>query len=632
MGVSISSMGETFTRTLSPRTRRALFHSSLFIDARQQYAGREVTTMTDYLSILPAELFPKIFDDLLVDDILASLCFVNKRLRALCLSYPRFRFDLDSCGRKKKRQVQSICAHLPYVSSQILSLKFSKECGNLKFMKISRFFSQTVDIADAFPKLRSITIGSIDEQTWRSINPQLTTLVSLVSLSIDCHERVNGSTVSQLLCELLCDCRTLKRLHVKVFVDGTDAFVVDPRPETRRSQIEHLSLDGCGVELRSLFAVTPALQSLTVSLALFQFRTDTRFYSPETIRHLKIHAYFIELTEIETMLHSLEQLTDLTVITTSVQHDMADGWTWSRLLKSISTFKFVLTFKKSIFTPPAIDLTSFRTPFWLEEKHWYVTYERCRDSDFSMLYSNPYCHDEYPLSYMRDQLTVESTAVDATLFPAPTIIMADSPFHSAFQLRSSLSRITRESLADYGTSLRSKLDYAMEYLHLARITSFTALRCETDLPPDVFVKFLQGLPRLTSLNVSMYLLKRLLISEWPGIRSLRLWANVPVQSDPLSLCQTDAFCRSFRRVDWLSMSIAVLPDLSLVLNNIRKMPILAHLSIFPFNRLCERGSEKIIDRDWLKTNTQLRHFDYSRCDTGIGQTLLVIICKTLICS
>ena len=573
--------------------------------------------MTDYVSILPAELFPKIFDDLLVDDILASLCFVNRRLRALCLSYPRFRFDLDSCGRKKKRQVQSICAHLPYVSSRILSSKFSRECGNLMFMKISRFFSQTVD---AFQKLRSITIGSIDEQTWRSINRRLTTLVSLVSLSIDCHERVNGSTVSQLLCDLLCDCRTLKRLHMKVLVDGTDGFVVDLRPETRRSQIEHLCLDGCGVELRSLFAVTPALQSLDGSLALFQFRTDTRFYSPETIRQLKIHAYFIELTEIETMLHSLEQLTDLTVIATSAQYDMADGWTWSRLLTSISTFKFVLTFKKSIFTPPAIDLTSFRTPFWLEEKHWYVTYERCRDTDFSMLYSNPYCRDEYPLSYMRDQLIVESTAVDATLFPAPTIIMADCLFHSAFQLRSSLSRIQRESLADCGPSLRSKLDYAMEYLHLARITSFTALQCETDLSPDVFVKFLQGLPRLTSLDVSMCLLKRLLISEWPGIRSLGLWANVPVQSYPFSLCETDAFCRSFQRVDWLS--IAVLPDLSLVLNNIRKMPILAHLSICPFNRSCERSSEKIIDRDWLKTNTQLRHFDYSRCDTGIVRLFL----------
>ena len=114
----------------------------------------------------------------------------------------------------------------------------------------------------------------------------------------------------------------------------------------------------------------------------------------------------------------------------------------------------------------------------------------------------------------------------------------------------------------------------------------------------------------------MCLLKRLLISEWPGIRSLRLWADVPVQSDPLTLCEAEAFCRSFQRVDCLSMSIGVLPDLSLVLNNIGKMPILAHLSILPFNRLGERDSEKIIDRDWLETNTQLRHFDYSRSDKG----------------
>jgi hypothetical protein len=569
--------------------------------------------MTDYLNMLPAELFPKIFDDLSVDDILASLCYVNKRLRALCLSYPQFRFDLHSFG-KKKAQFQSICAHSPYVSSQILSLTFSKEYDNLMSMKISRFFSRTVDTADAFSKLRSITIGSIDEQTWRSINPRLTTFASLVSLSISCHEHVDGSIASKLLCELLFDCRTLKRLHVKVFVEGHDAFVVQPR----RSQIEHFSLDGNRIELRSLFAVTPALQSLDVPLALFQFRPDTRFHSPDTIRQLTIHVNFIELTEIETMLHSLVQLTDLTVISNNVQYDMADGWTWSQLLKSISTFKFVFTFFDNTFTSPAIDLTSFRSPFWLEEKHWYVTYERCRDTGFSMLYSNPYCLKKHPLLFMRDQLLIESTASKATLLPSRTILMADSPFTEkvALQLRSSSPQITRKSLADCGTSLRSKLDYAVEHLHLSQITSFTAFQCETDLSSDVFVTFLQGLPRLTSLDVSMCLLKRLLISEWSRIRSLRLSANVPVQSDPLTLCETEAFCHSFQRLDRLSMSIDVLSDLSLVLNSMRKMTILTHLSIFPFNRLGDGGNEKIIDRDWLETNTQLCHFHYSRDKQG----------------
>ena len=178
---------------------------------------------------------------------------------------------------------------------------------------------------------------------------------------------------------------------------------------------------------------------------------------------------------------------------------------------------------------------------------------------------------------MRDELLVESTAPYATLLPAPTGIMADSSFPDPSQLRSSLSRITRESLADCGTSRRSKLDFATDHLNLSRVTSFTAFQCETDLSADVVVTFLQGLPRLTSLDVSMCLLKRLLISEWPAIRSLRLWADVPVQSDPLSPSDSDAFWHSFQRIDWLSMFSGVLLDLSVVLNKIRKMPILARL-------------------------------------------------------
>ena len=465
-------------------------------------------------------------------------------------------------------------------------------------------------------KLRSITIGSIDEQTWRSINRRLTALPSLVSLSICCYDQIDGSIVSQLLRELLYECPTMKRLHMKVFAHSSDAFSVDPCLETRRSSIEHLSLDGFWVELRSLFAVTPALQSLDVPLALFQFRSGTRFYSPETIRQLKIHAYFIQFAEIETMLQSLGQLTDLTVIGNDIQYDMVDGWTWSRLLKSIVTFKFVFILDRIISTSATIDLTSFRSSFWLEEKRWFVTSERCRDTGFSILYSNPFCLDQYRLSYMRDELLVESTAPYVTLLPAPTGIMADHSFPDTSQWRSSLSRITRESLADCGTSLRSKLDFATDHLNLSRVISFTAFQCETDLSADVVVTFLQGLPRLTSLDVSTCLLKRLLICQWPGIRSLRLSTNAPVQSDPLSPSESDAFCHSFQRLDQLSMFSGVLLDLSVVLNNIRKMPILARLTIFPCNRLGDEGHEIGIDRDWVETNTQLRHFDYSRSDRG----------------
>ena len=70
---------------------------------------------------------------------------------------------------------------------------------------------------------------------------------------------------------------------------------------------------------------------------------------------------------------------------------------------------------------------------------------------------------------------------------------------------------TRAPLADCAPSLRSKVDYANEHLHLSQINSFSVIQCETDLSTDVFVKFLQHLSRLHTLPLSMSLLKRLLI-------------------------------------------------------------------------------------------------------------------------
>ena len=570
--------------------------------------------MTDYLSTLPVELLHIIFDDLSVGDILASMCFVNKRLRRICLTYPRFRFDLNSFARKKE-PFQSVCAHLPHVSSQILSLTFSKEYNSLVSFKISCFFSRFLQINDGFSKLHSITIDPIDEQTWRSINHRLTALTSLDSLSIQCNEYLDLSIASQLLRELLFDSPKLKRLHVNLFVDGSGTFIVDPCPSTRRSQIEHLHLEGIRLEFRSLFAVTPVLQSLDANLKLFQFRPNTRFHSPETIRQLTISVNFIGLEEIKTMLHSLRQLTDLTVISKNVQYDMADGWTWNRLLKSILIFKFIFTFDQNTFTSPAIDLTSFRTPFWLEKKHWHVTYERCLLTGFSLLYSNPYCLDEHPMLFMRDRILVESTASQAALLPDQTNLRTDStcPIEVILELqRWSIDRI-RVLFTDLNISLRLKLNYAMKHLHLSQITSFTASRCETDLSADMFVQFLQRLPRLRSLNLSMCLLKRLLNSDWSNILSFHLSTNELTHSDPLTLCEADAFCHSFPHLDRLSLWTDVLSDLSLLLNNVEKMPTLSQISIFAFHRVCDGVNE----RDWLETNTQLRHFHYVRDKEGI---------------
>lgn len=232
--------------------------SSIEVLARKEDFSPRRTTMTDYLTALPVELLHIIFDDLSVDDIFASMCFVNKRRGTVCLTYRRFQFDFNPFV-KKKTQFRSVCTYLLHVWSETLSLTFSNKYDSWMSLKITRFFSRFVQFTDGFSKLNSITIDPIDEQTWRSINHRWTTLVSLISLFIHCNEYPDLSITSPLLRELLFDSPKPQRLHVNVFVDGSDTFIVDPCPSTRRSQIEHLSRrdsSGTSITVRGHICIT----------------------------------------------------------------------------------------------------------------------------------------------------------------------------------------------------------------------------------------------------------------------------------------------------------------------------------------------------------------------------------------
>jgi hypothetical protein len=401
---------------------------------------------------------------------------------------------------------------------------------------------------------------------------------------------------------------SLKRLSVKVWISGNDVFIVDPRSEAKRSLIEHLSLESILVELKSLLEVTPALQTLDITFKLFQFKPDTRLHLPHTMCNLTIKVNFVTLEEIEYMLYSMTQLTHFTVISNNVQYDMAEGIIWSRLLKTALIFKLKFTFDQNTFTQPLIDLASFRTPFWLKEEHWYVTYDRCINTGFSLLYSNPYCFDDYQLFYMKDSVTTVSTKPTSTQFPHTDSLIADYYQPTVMKVLRSLSPITRLWSADCGINLRTKLDYATTHIDLSQVTLFSAFRCETDISNDVFVRFIHSSPRLRSLHLLIVLLKLLFVHQWPHIIDLRLPTNISDRSESLTLCEINEFCRSFTHVERLYTSIDTFSDLSRLLSNM--ITILSEISIVQDVNGSTANNDQIIQRDWIEKNTQLCNFHY----------------------
>ena len=58
-------------------------------------------------------------------------------------------------------------------------------------------------------------------------------------------------------------------------------------------------------------------------------------------------------------------------LTASCDKDVVDGERWQRKLKNLVTFKFMFYLPSRL---QSHELNSFRTPFWLHEKQWYVAY------------------------------------------------------------------------------------------------------------------------------------------------------------------------------------------------------------------------------------------------------------------
>ena len=62
----------------------------------------------------------------------------------------------------------------------------------------------------------------------------------------------------------------------------------------------------------------------------------------------------------------MTKLNQLIIIGDHMYNDVCDGLSWERILKHISSFKFIFSFEGN---NDLIQLDSFRSSFWLEQKH-----------------------------------------------------------------------------------------------------------------------------------------------------------------------------------------------------------------------------------------------------------------------
>jgi hypothetical protein len=371
--------------------------------------------MTDYLSNLPVELIHKIFDDVSSFDMLASLCLVNKRLRLISLNYPRFLLDFSYL--KEKRHFDLFCAQLPSISSRNVSLAFSNIHDGTMPIKIDCFFLQYNDINNIFPKLHSLSLSHVDYIMWTSIKNYVELLTSLTSLSIYTANMVYTSKttdfISHLFNDLLFISSTLKCLCLRVN-SNTAPYISKLYLNKKISPIKHLILDNVFVDLQNLSFIVPALHTFDMMINMCNFDCIAHVYPFKHLKYLSITVYCLNFSTIKKLLDSMVRLVHLTIVGYGLYNDMADGIAWEQILINIITFKFSFSFHKSTSISKPIELDSFRSSFWLEKKHWYVRYDQCTVSGFSLLYSIPYFMNTFPWCNIKGTIMTKSTGPQIT--------------------------------------------------------------------------------------------------------------------------------------------------------------------------------------------------------------------------
>jgi hypothetical protein len=237
------------------------------------------------------------------------------------------------------------------------------------------------------------------------------------------------------------------------------------------------------------------------------------------------------MNQIEHILPNLSRLKHLQ-IQVEAPCDLDDGNRWQILTYSLITFNFKFRINYGYHST----LDSFRTSFWLEEKHWFVAYND------EYLFSIPYfCPTEVTASYRPPLM---STVPDETIFSKSITKLTLSTELTYGNYRLNNIQILKINCFLLISNLINIVDLSqVKYLILSSLNSVS-----------VFVHILPFMSRLVKLTIAGHLVPKLM-EEIQG-KSLE-----QIRSLELSFCYqenakiSEKLCQLFPLVDHLNVSL-----------------------------------------------------------------------------
>ncbi len=351
-------------------------------------------TFTASLLTLPVEILYHIIDYLDTPVIILSLSNVCTYFRAISNTYNRYRLDFNSIS---KPDFHRICRLIE--PENILSLTLSddnKTPGQI------RLFLSLFNI-DQFTRLFSLTLlGVNNDDLSRILYLNITS--TLTSLAINWREANCPTSITMNLLSPILSRLNLQKLELK-----TESYAIEEMLWPVQYTLKHLTLMYITQkQYCTILRQTPNLRTLVLNhCSMHKIDEDMVTLSDSVLYEQLTSLILIDsrmsMIGLTSILILIPSLTYLKIICSPDSFDtIADGFRWEQFIRAnllfLCKFEFFFTNIYNVYYSPKdiqLLISRFQTPFWLEEKHWFVTCDYINYLNQVMLYTTPLCSTDF---------------------------------------------------------------------------------------------------------------------------------------------------------------------------------------------------------------------------------------------
>ena len=311
---------------------------------------------------LPTELLHRICDFLDAETIVLSFRHVCVQLYAVSETYNRYKLRLNSMVK------MNICRIIP--AGNVVLLDFGNEKNAMHRIEL---FLSLFDIHQ-FTRLRSLSIYNINVEDLNILLHHVIMNCQLTSLSISSDISQDNDEIFQLLSLSIAQ-HSLYNLLLNF--DFTDK---DKLSWPRQCMTMNLSIGTCTIQqLFSILQNSPYLHTLIMNHCQISEIDDAFLsHSYQQLNSLTINDMKITMDKLEYLLSFLPSLTHLDLTSPGKPFEFVQRLSrWEEFVRlrlpRLSKFEFCIFCYSADWEKFEALITAFRTPFWLEEKRWFVT-------------------------------------------------------------------------------------------------------------------------------------------------------------------------------------------------------------------------------------------------------------------